>query len=53
MNPATQTRTPSSTKDYLIGSSSFVFKISGLRVRPLPIQAVIWSCGSLACGPCE
>jgi uncharacterized protein len=41
MNPATQTRTPSSTNDYLISSSSFVFSISGLRVRPWPILAVI------------
>jgi membrane protease YdiL (CAAX protease family) len=41
MNAATHTGTPSSTNDYLIGSSSSVFSISRLRVRPWPILAVI------------
>jgi uncharacterized protein len=41
MNAATHTGTPSSTNDYLIGSSSSVFSISDLRVRPWPILAVI------------
>ena len=41
MNPATQTRIPNSTVTISLAAPASFFSISGLRVRPWPILAVI------------